>query len=176
MAIASPSAECTDRYRLWGIINEDGYVVTNQHVIDHAESITVNLANGEKFPATVVGQDYELDLAVLKISANQKFSWLELGDSDSLRVGDWVVAIGNPYGLDHTVTAGLVSAQGRPMQIEDRVYKNLIQTDAAINPGSSGGPLLNLKGEVVGINTAVNARAQGNRICHLHKYSPRGLG
>ncbi|NLX88888.1 MAG: trypsin-like serine protease [Syntrophomonadaceae bacterium] len=143
------------------IINEDGYVVTNQHVIDHAESITVNLANGEKFPATVVGQDYELDLAVLKISANQKFSWLELGDSDSLRVGDWVVAIGNPYGLDHAVTAGLVSAKGRPMQIEDRVYKNLIQTDAAINPGNSGGPLLNLKGEVVGINTAVNAQAQG---------------
>jgi len=143
------------------IINEDGYVLTNQHVIDNAESISVNLASGEKYPATVVGQDYELDLAVLKISAKQKLSWLELGDSDSLRVGDWVVAIGNPYGLDHTVTAGLVSAKGRPMQIEDRVYKNLIQTDAAINPGNSGGPLLNLNGQVVGINTAVNAQAQG---------------
>lgn len=143
------------------IINENGYVVTNQHVIDKAETISVNLANGEKYSATVVGQDYELDLAVLKISANQKFSWLELGDSDSIRVGDWVVAIGNPYGLDHTVTAGLVSAKGRPMQIEDRVYKNLIQTDAAINPGNSGGPLLNLNGQVVGINTAVNAQAQG---------------
>ncbi len=143
------------------IINENGYVVTNQHVIDHAQTITVNMASGEKFPATVVGQDYELDLAVLKITANQKFSWLELGDSDTLRVGDWVVAIGNPYGLDHTVTAGVVSAKGRPMQIEDRVYKNLIQTDAAINPGNSGGPLLNLSGQVVGINTAVNAQAQG---------------
>lgn len=143
------------------IINENGYVVTNQHVIDQAQSITVNLASGEKFPASVVGQDYELDLAVLKITANQKFSWLELGNSDNLRVGDWVVAIGNPYGLDHTVTAGVVSAKGRPMQIENRVYKNLIQTDAAINPGNSGGPLLNLSGQVVGINTAVNAQAQG---------------
>lgn len=143
------------------IINENGYVVTNQHVIDQAQSITVNLASGEKLPASVVGQDYELDLAVLKITANQKFSWLELGNSDNLRVGDWVVAIGNPYGLDHTVTAGVVSAKGRPMQIEDRVYKNLIQTDAAINPGNSGGPLLNLSGQVVGINTAVNAQAQG---------------
>jgi Do/DeqQ family serine protease len=143
------------------IINENGYVITNQHVIDQAQTITVNLANGEKYPATVVGQDYELDLAVLKINANNKFSWLELGNSDNLRVGDWVVAIGNPYGLEHTVTAGVVSAKGRPMQIEDRVYKNLIQTDAAINPGNSGGPLLNLSGQVVGINTAVNAQAQG---------------
>lgn len=143
------------------IINEDGYVITNQHVIDQADTITVNVSSGQKFPATVVGQDYELDLAVLKISGNQKYSWLELGDSDNLRVGDWVVAIGNPYGLDHTVTAGVVSAKGRPMQIENRVYKNLIQTDAAINPGNSGGPLLNLNGQVIGINTAVNAQAQG---------------
>ncbi|MGI6435916.1 MAG: S1C family serine protease [Syntrophomonadaceae bacterium] len=143
------------------IINEDGYVITNQHVIDQADSITVNVSSGQKFPATVVGQDYELDLAVLKISGNQKYSWLELGDSDNLRVGDWVVAIGNPYGLDHTVTVGVVSAKGRPMQIENRVYKNLIQTDAAINPGNSGGPLLNLNGQVIGINTAVNAQAQG---------------
>lgn len=143
------------------IINEDGYVITNQHVIDQADTITVNVSSGQKFPATVVGQDYELDLAVLKISDNQKYSWLELGDSDNLRVGDWVVAIGNPYGLDHTVTVGVVSAKGRPMQIENRVYKNLIQTDAAINPGNSGGPLLNLGGQVIGINTAVNAQAQG---------------
>ncbi len=143
------------------IINEDGYVITNQHVIDKADTITVNVSSGQKFPATVVGQDYELDLAVLKISDNHKYSWLELGDSDNLRVGDWVVAIGNPYGLDHTVTVGVVSAKGRPMQIENRVYKNLIQTDAAINPGNSGGPLLNLSGQVVGINTAVNAQAQG---------------
>jgi serine protease Do len=102
-----------------------------------------------------------MDLAILKVETKEKLLPLTLGDSDKLRVGEWVIAIGNPYGLDHTVTAGVVSAKGRPMQIEERVYKDLIQTDAAINPGNSGGPLLNTKGEVVGINTAVNAQAQG---------------
>jgi len=143
------------------IISEDGYVVTNQHVIDQANKITVNINEDETYTAEVVGQDYELDLAVLKIKANKKFTSVKLGDSDSMRVGEWVIAIGNPYGLDHTVTAGVVSAKGRPIQIENRVYRNLIQTDAAINPGNSGGPLLNTSGEVIGINTAVNARAQG---------------
>lgn len=143
------------------IISEDGYVITNQHVIDKADKITVNFSDNEKYTAKVVGQDYELDLAVLKIEADKKFSTLKMGDSDKTRVGEWVIAIGNPYGLDHTVTAGLVSAKGRPINIEDRVYKNLIQTDAAINPGNSGGPLLNVNGEVIGINTAVNAQAQG---------------
>ncbi len=143
------------------IINEEGYVVTNQHVIDGASTITVNLNGNKKYQARVVGQDYELDLAVLKIDAEEKLATLKLGDSDTMRVGEWVVAIGNPYGLDHTVTAGVVSAKGRPIQIENRVYKNLIQTDAAINPGNSGGPLLSTKGEVIGINTAVDAQAQG---------------
>lgn len=143
------------------IISEDGYVVTNQHVIDKADKITVNFSDKEKYNAKVVGQDYELDLAVLKIEADKKFTTLKMGDSDKIRVGEWVIAIGNPYGLDHTVTAGLVSAKGRPINIEDRVYKNLIQTDAAINPGNSGGPLLSINGEVIGINTAVNAQAQG---------------
>ncbi len=144
------------------IINDNGYILTNQHVIDNASSITVHLANIETpIKAQVVGQDYELDLAILKIDCKQKFSILALGDSNSIRTGEWVVAIGNPYGLDHTVTVGVVSAQGRPINIENRVYKNLIQTDAAINPGNSGGPLLNTKGEVIGINTAVNAKAQG---------------
>lgn len=143
------------------IISEEGYVVTNQHVIDKADQIIVNISDDEQYSAKVVGQDYELDLAVLKIDANKKFSTLIMGDSDNLRVGEWVIAIGNPYGLDHTVTAGLVSAKGRPMNIEDRVYKDLIQTDAAINPGNSGGPLLSTNGEVIGINTAVNAQAQG---------------
>ncbi len=143
------------------IISDEGYVVTNQHVIDKADKIIVNINDEEQYSAKVVGQDYELDLAVLKIDANKKFSTLSMGDSDNLRVGEWVIAIGNPYGLDHTVTAGLVSAKGRPMNIEDRVYKNLIQTDAAINPGNSGGPLLSTNGEVIGINTAVNAQAQG---------------
>ncbi|MEN6351522.1 MAG: trypsin-like peptidase domain-containing protein [Syntrophomonas sp.] len=143
------------------IINENGYIVTNQHVIDKATQITVNLTGNKKYTATVVGQDYELDLAVLKINSSEKLSVLSMGNSDAMRVGEWVVAIGNPYGLDHTVTAGVVSAKGRPMQIESRTYKNLIQTDAAINPGNSGGPLLNTRGEVIGINTAVDAQAQG---------------
>ncbi len=143
------------------IISESGYVVTNQHVINDATSITVNLSGNKKYPAKVVGQDYEMDLAVLKIDAGEKLSTLSMGNSDQMRVGDWVVAIGNPYGLDHTVTAGVVSAKGRPLKIEDRPYRNLIQTDAAINPGNSGGPLLNTRGEVIGINTAVDAQAQG---------------
>jgi len=144
------------------IISDNGYILTNQHVIDNASSITVHLANLDAtFNAQIVGQDYELDLAILKIDSNNKFSTLLLGDSNNIRAGEWVVAIGNPYGLDHTVTVGVVSAKGRPINIENRVYKNLIQTDAAINPGNSGGPLLNTKGEVIGINTAVNAQAQG---------------
>jgi serine protease Do len=142
------------------IISEDGYVVTNQHVIENAAEITVNSSN-KKYKATVVGQDSEMDLAVLKIDSPSTFSTLKLGNSDQSRVGDWVIAIGNPYGLDHTVTVGVVSAKGRPMTIDERQYKNLIQTDAAINPGNSGGPLLNPAGEVIGINTAVNAEAQG---------------
>lgn len=144
------------------IISEDGYIVTNQHVIDNATEIKVNIAGEKKqYVARIIGQDKELDLAVIKIDGANKFTTVSLGDSQKNRVGEWVVAIGNPYGLDHTVTAGVISATGRPMKIEDRVYKNLIQTDAAINPGNSGGPLLNLQGEVIGINTAVNAQAQG---------------
>lgn len=143
------------------IITADGYILTNQHVIEDATSVTVQL-NGktEELPATVVGQDRELDLAVLKIEGSN-YPVLKLGDSDKMRVGEWVVAIGQPYGLDHTVTTGVISAKGRPISIEDREYKNLIQTDAAINPGNSGGPLLNLNGEVIAINTAVNVTAQG---------------
>ncbi len=143
------------------IISADGYIITNQHVINNADQITVKLTGGkENIPAQVVGQDYELDLAVLKIDGKD-YPTIPLGDSDKMRVGDWVVAIGQPYGLDHTVTTGVVSAKGRPVTIEDRNYKNLIQTDAAINPGNSGGPLLNMAGQVIAINTAVNAQAQG---------------
>lgn len=143
------------------LISQDGYIITNQHVIDNASTVSVTLAGQkDKIAATVVGQDYDLDLAVLKISGSN-YPTLPLGDSDKMRVGDGVIAIGEPYGLDHTVTTGVVSAKGRPITIEDRNYKNLIQTDAAINPGNSGGPLLNLQGEVIAINTAVNASAQG---------------
>jgi Do/DeqQ family serine protease len=144
------------------IISSDGYILTNQHVIDNASTISVKIAGNENpFSARVVGQDYELDLAILKVDVNNELTPMVLGDSDIIRAGEWVVAIGNPYGLDHTVTVGVVSAKGRPMNIENRVYKNLIQTDAAINPGNSGGPLLNIQGQVVGINTAVNSQAQG---------------
>jgi len=143
------------------IISQDGYILTNQHVIDGADQIAVKLSGSSKgVSARLVGQDYELDLAVLKIDGNS-YSTLPLGDSDKMRVGDFVVAIGEPYGLDNTVTTGVVSAKGRPVTIQDRNYKNLIQTDAAINPGNSGGPLLNLSGQVIGINTAVNESAQG---------------
>lgn len=144
------------------IINEDGYIITNQHVIENASEIKVNIAgDNKKYEAQVIGQDKELDLAVLKITPDKKFNTVKLGDSDNIRVGEWVVAIGNPYGLDHTVTAGVISALGRPIKIEQRVYKNLIQTDAAINPGNSGGPLLDMQGNVIGINTAVSTEAQG---------------
>lgn len=143
------------------IISENGYIITNQHVINNADQIRVKLTSKkEPIAARVVGQDYELDLAVLKIEG-KGYPTLPMGDSDSMRVGDYVMAIGQPYGLDHTVTTGVVSAKGRPVTIEDRNYKNLIQTDAAINPGNSGGPLLNMRGEVIAINTAVNAQAQG---------------
>ncbi|NLK52358.1 MAG: PDZ domain-containing protein [Syntrophomonadaceae bacterium] len=144
------------------VISPDGYVVTNEHVIQGASEITVTVTGfREPIPARVVGADRELDLAVLKLQIDRELPAITLGDSSTLRAGDWVVAIGNPYGLDHTVTAGVISALGRPIQIEDRTYRNLIQTDAAINPGNSGGPLLNLAGQVIGINTAVNAQAQG---------------
>ncbi|MEG3072172.1 MAG: trypsin-like peptidase domain-containing protein [Candidatus Syntrophopropionicum ammoniitolerans] len=123
------------------IISTDGYILTNEHVIEGVNQIEVNLSNTDKpYPARLVGADKELDLAVLKIEAGDKLPTVTLGDSDGIRVGDWVVAIGNPYGLDHTVTVGVISAKGRPMTIDDRQYRNLLQTDASINPGNSGGP------------------------------------
>ncbi len=144
------------------IISKDGYILTNEHVIDQADEITVTIIGFEKeLPATVVGADYDLDLALLKVNVERELPFLELGDSDQIRAGNWVIAIGNPYGLDHTVTTGVISAKGRPINVQDRHYENLLQTDASINPGNSGGPLLNLNGEVVGINTAINAQAQG---------------
>jgi serine protease Do len=144
------------------VISKDGYIITNQHVIQGAEKIEVEVEGYEKpLVAKAIGADFELDLAVIKVEAPKDLPTLPLGNSDNVMVGDWVVAIGNPYGYDHTVTVGVVSAKGRPVGVEDRNYKNLLQTDASINPGNSGGPLLNLKGEVIGINTAVSAQAQG---------------
>ncbi|MEW6726977.1 S1C family serine protease [Desulforudis sp. 1088] len=144
------------------IFSKDGYILTNEHVIQGASAINVTITGFDKpIPAQVIGSDHDLDLAILKVNVKKDLPYLKIGDSDRVRVGDLVIAIGNPYGLDHTVTMGVVSAKGRPITIEDRSYENLLQTDASINPGNSGGPLLNLQGEVIGINTAVNAQAQG---------------
>jgi len=141
------------------ILSKDGYVITNNHVVDGADEVVVRNSEGEEFEAEVVGSDAKLDIAVLKIKA-KNLRAVTLGDSEKLRVGDWVVAIGNPFGLEQTVTAGIVSAKGRV--IGAGPYDNFIQTDAAINPGNSGGPLFNAKGEVIGINTAIYSRSGGN--------------
>jgi S1-C subfamily serine protease len=143
------------------LFREDGYILTNNHVVEGADKINVFLTSDENpYEAVVIGRAPELDLAVIKIEGTG-FPFLYIGNSDEVYVGDWVVAIGNPYGLDHTVTVGVISAMGRPLTIEGTLYQDLLQTDAAINPGNSGGPMLNLNGEVIGINTAVNAGAQG---------------
>lgn len=149
------------------IVSTDGYIVTNEHVIHGTveEGIAVELNDGTILQGEVAWASYELDLAVLKVEPEDELLPAHLGDSDTIRPGEWAIAVGNPYGLDHTVTVGVISATGRPLQIRDsnrtRTYQNLIQTDAAINPGNSGGPLLNIRGEVIGINTAINAAAQG---------------
>jgi S1-C subfamily serine protease len=143
------------------IINSNGYILTNEHVIDGADKIQVTLQGSSKaLDAKVIKTDTDLDLAVLKIDGTN-YPTIALGDSNDMRPGDWVIAIGNPYGLDHSVTTGIISAKGRPMTIENRDYTNLIQTDAAINPGNSGGPLINMQGQVIAINTAINADAEG---------------
>ena len=141
------------------IISEDGYVVTNNHVIDKAQDIEVILEGGEKYKAKIIGKDSKTDLALLKIEPRKKLSAVRFGDSDKLEIGDWVIAVGNPFGLGHTVTAGIVSAKGRVLGLG--AYDDFIQTDAPINPGNSGGPLFNLSGEVVGVNTAIVAGGQG---------------
>jgi serine protease Do len=135
------------------IVSSDGYILTNNHVIKDAEQITVKLADGRQFEAKVTGTDSDTEVAVIKIDANN-LKVLEPADSDKLEVGEWVIAIGNPFGLSHTVTAGIVSAKGRG-RIGLAEYEDYIQTDAAINPGNSGGPLIDLNGKVVGINTAI---------------------
>lgn len=141
------------------IIRENGYVVTNYHVIENADKVTVNLKGGKKHDAKVVGSDKKYDLAVLKIEA-KGLPYLELGDSDKLEIGQWVVAIGNPYGLHETVTVGIISALNRSLSSQDTHDGYLIQTDAAINPGNSGGPLVDLNGKVIGINEAILSNAQ----------------
>jgi serine protease Do len=141
------------------IISEDGYIFTNNHVVDKADKIEVKLANGKAYNAEIKGRDASTDLALIKITVPAKLPYAHLGDSDRSRIGEGVFAIGNPLGLDHTVTAGIISAKGR--FLGSGPYDNFIQTDASVNPGNSGGPLCNMAGEVVGINTAIVAQAQG---------------
>lgn len=144
------------------IVHSDGYIVTNFHVIQGALDIQISLSDGDTYPATVIGQDPLTDLAVLKIDA-EELATVEFGDSHDMRVGDWVIALGNVYALKGgpTVTLGIVSAKGRTLNTERGSLYDLLQTDAAINEGNSGGPLVNLKGQVVGINTAMLRDAQG---------------
>ncbi|HSG32806.1 MAG TPA: DegQ family serine endoprotease [Thermodesulfobacteriota bacterium] len=141
------------------IISEDGFIVTNNHVVEKANDIKIILESGKSYKAEIIGKDPKTDLALLKIEPEEDLPAISFGRSDILDIGDWVVAIGNPFGLGHTVTAGIVSAKGRSLGLGS--YDDFIQTDAAINPGNSGGPLFNLDGEVVGVNTAIFARAQG---------------
>jgi len=142
------------------IVDSNGTILTNYHVVDGAQKLSVTLSDGKNYDAKVVGKDQKSDMAVIKIEAGRNLPAVALGDSDRLEVGEWVMAIGNPFGLDHTVTSGIVSAKGR--NIGQGPYDNFIQTDASINPGNSGGPLINLRGEVVGINTAIFSQSGGN--------------
>jgi serine protease Do len=143
------------------VVHEDGYVITNAHVIKGSEKIKVVFSDGSEFAAKIISDDESRDLAVLKIPVNQKLPFIHLGRSNDLMIGETVIAIGNPYGYANTVTSGVVSAVGRDIQVAEGFWlRGLIQTDAPINPGNSGGPLLNINSELIGVNTAVRAEAQ----------------
>ncbi|MFO1065942.1 MAG: trypsin-like peptidase domain-containing protein, partial [Pirellulales bacterium] len=141
------------------IVSTDGYILTNNHVVDGAEQLEVELSDGRTLSGKVIGTDDKSDVAVIKIDASGLIA-ARLGDSNQMDVGDWVIAVGSPFELDQTVTAGIISATNRSVEILD--YEDFLQTDAAINPGNSGGPLVNLRGEVIGINTAINSRSGSN--------------
>lgn len=142
------------------IISKDGYVITNNHMVDDTDEIRVKVSGGRELKARVVGRDLKTDLALLKISSPfENLPVLTLGDSDKMRVGDWVLAVGNPFGLEHSVTQGIISATGRVLG--SGPFDNFLQTDTPINPGNSGGPLVNLQGEVIGITTAIVSGGQG---------------
>jgi serine protease Do len=143
------------------IVADDGTIVTNVHVIERASRIHVTLADEREFDATLVGADADADIAVVRVKAGGPLPVLNLGTSSDLMIGETVIAIGNPFGLSHTVTTGVVSAVGRSLREEEHTYTDFIQTDASINPGNSGGPLLNIKGELIGVNTAIYGKAQG---------------
>jgi serine protease Do len=141
------------------IISNDGYIFTNNHVVEQADKILVKVSDGKEYEAKIIGTDAKTDIALIKIKSGNSLPVVELGDSDKVKVGEWVIAIGNPFGLEQTVTAGIVSAKGRV--IGAGPYDNFIQTDASINPGNSGGPLFSMEGKVIGINTAIVAQGQG---------------
>lgn len=141
------------------LISKDGYIVTNNHVVENANKVTVTFHNGQKTIASVIGTDPKTDLAVIKIEGND-YPFLKFGDSDKLEVGDWAIAIGNPFGLQTSLTVGVVSAKGRN-QLHIADFEDFIQTDAAINPGNSGGPLLDVEAEVIGVNTAIVSGSGG---------------
>ena len=141
------------------IISSDGYILTNNHVVEKADKIVVKVSDGKEYQAKIIGTDAKTDIALIKIKPQNSLSVVEIGDSDKSRVGEWVIAIGNPFGLEQTVTAGIISAKGRV--IGAGPYDNFIQTDASINPGNSGGPLFSMDGRVIGINTAIVAQGHG---------------
>lgn len=141
------------------IISSDGYILTNNHVVEKADKILVKTSDGKEYQAKIIGTDAKTDIALIKVKPQNSMPVVEIGDSDKVRVGEWVIAIGNPFGLEQTVTAGIVSAKGRV--IGAGPYDNFIQTDASINPGNSGGPLFSMEGRVIGINTAIVAQGQG---------------
>lgn len=141
------------------IVDAKGYILTNNHVVKGADEIQVTLLDGRKFKGKIVGTDPKTDLALIKVDVKDNLPSARLGDSDKVKIGSWAIAIGNPFGLDHTMTVGVISAKGRSIGVAE--YEDLIQTDASINPGNSGGPLVNIQGEVIGINTAIVAGGQG---------------
>ncbi|HJT25602.1 MAG TPA: Do family serine endopeptidase [bacterium] len=146
------------------IITPDGYILTNAHVVGKADKVTVTFEDGTTYPAKIVGKDEKVDIAVVKISDGKKiFPYAVLGDSDTIKVGQWAIAIGNPFALDHTVTTGVISAKGRSVEVSnDQGVQNYIQTDASINPGNSGGPLCDIEGRVIGINSAIYSQSGGS--------------
>lgn len=139
------------------VISEDGYIVTNNHVIDNADQLTVTLNNQKSYKARVIGFDEKTDIALLKIEAKEKLDYIPFGDSNNIKIGEWVLAVGNPYNLTSTVTAGIISAKSRDLD-GDKNIQSFLQTDAVVNPGNSGGALVNTRGELVGINTAISSR------------------
>ena len=157
------------------IFSSDGYIFTNAHVIQQAEKIKVQLIDGRETQAEIIGKDSDSDLAVIKIYEHN-LSVSKLGESSNLRIGQYVIAIGNPFGYQHTVTAGVVSALGRSLRsVTGRMIDNIIQTDAALNPGNSGGPLINTSAEVIGVNTATIMQAQGLCFSISIKIKPLGV-